>query len=325
MGISCNWLDSVIVYHYDENVGILQFCCSSNFTNPSPFVKIDGNGGAAVSLLLSKRNHIIEQLNTPNGKKTPCHGCPSLKNVGEKPYKIRKFIYNGGGLCNFNCSYCDNAAKSGNNIHLGGAKDYFPAVLSALERQGNLTDDFFINVANGEITVLPNKDEILDCVKNHFAVFYTNAYLYDKRIEKQLSEKKGVLFVSLDSGTRETFSAIKGVGETAFGRVIGNIKKYASAGARIWLKYIFVPGVNDNTRDIDGFAEIASSATAEQIRVSRNYFDGRKDMGAETMNKIIYLIQKARADGIKVIAAKEYFNADENAAMSAAAGGCKPS
>ena len=317
---ACDWLINAAVYaNTRDGEDRLACCCSSNFTNAAPFVSVEGDADKSARSFLSLREHIIRQLNSPSGEKTPCHGCASLKKAewgGGK--KIRKLIYNGQGLCNFNCFYCGNSARNNKGYGCKNEKDLFCEILESLSKMFVFSDDFYINLANGEITILPDRERILAAVERYFVCYYTNAFIYDNAISRHLERKKGVLFVSLDAGCAKTFAAVKGAGEKSFRIVADNIKRYSEANARIWLKYIILPGVNDNAEDVDGFIEMARFVNAEQVRISRDLNDGKNDLDARAEKALLRLISQAKRYEFKIVVAREYFSAGQNALIEGA-------
>ena len=116
--------------------------------------------------------------------------------------------------------------------------------------------------------------------------------------------KESNLGVALDSGTKEIYEKIKRV--KTFDLVVNNLKTYDEAGARIFLKYILIPGVNDNINDINIFIEIAKMVHTENITLSQNmsgFVDGVKhaedpDMPEEMFIWFTYLVARLQEEKI---------------------------
>ena len=88
-----------------------------------------------------------------------------------------------------------------------------------------------------------------------------------------MNHEKVLLLISVDSGTPQTYSRVKGVGMSALENVKKNLSAYAKASVGIVaLKYLFVPGVNDNQEDIDGFIKLCEEVNAMFVVVSVDYF-----------------------------------------------------
>jgi hypothetical protein len=72
--------------------------------------------------------------------------------------------------------------------------------------------------------------------------------------------------LSLDCGTKETFSRIKR--SDAFDVVVENLRKYHDAGANIHLKYIIISENSEHDDDLRGFIRLAGEIGAKSIRIS---------------------------------------------------------
>jgi len=66
----------------------------------------------------------------------------------------------------------------------------------------------------------------------------TNGLEYDDEIKQRMLNGTGILNVSIDAGTRETFYLVQGI--DAFERVVDNLRKYSTdKKGNLYLKYIF--------------------------------------------------------------------------------------
>lgn len=128
---------------------------------------------------------------------------------------------------------------------------------------------------------------------------------------------KAAINVSLDCGTRETFRKIKGV--DAFERVVQNLISYSvSASKAIDLKYIFLPGINDNMSDVDGFIDIVGKCNARTVVISSDYtvVDDSTYDGSKSPTLMKYLHKKSVENGVNIhfetAYAKRIFGIKEN-------------
>jgi pyruvate-formate lyase-activating enzyme len=110
----------------------------------------------------------------------------------------------------------------------------------------------------GEISVLADRDKLLDfwLERNWGVQFMTNAVIYNETIAEILKNPDSSIIVSIDCGSRETCRKVKRA--DVFNNIVSNIKKYRETGGRMELKYVLLPGYNDELNDIDGFAEIVA-------------------------------------------------------------------
>jgi molybdenum cofactor biosynthesis enzyme MoaA len=165
-----------------------------------------------------------------------------------------------------------------------------------------------VELCDGEITVLPYRDKILDLVLDMgwSALIYTNAILYNKKVAEILSRRLSAMDVSLDCGTAETYQIIKG--RDVFERVCDNLEKYISTGChRLCLKYILLPGYNDNYDDIENFVAIAKRVNAFSIILSNDLYNvtgipgrvPRGDITPKLLSMSEYFFAAAKAHGVK--------------------------
>lgn len=81
-----------------------------------------------------------------------------------------------------------------------------------------------------------------------------------------------------------------------FDTVKQNLTKYSQSGL-IELKYIFLPEVNDNKKDIDGFIEFCKAVGAHSAAISYDLFASQ--IPTENMkNMILYMKEQITAEGL---------------------------
>ncbi|MDR0498324.1 MAG: radical SAM protein [Holophagales bacterium] len=220
------------------------------------------------------------------GKLTSCTGCPSLRLGPSSEELAINVVCLGSGMpgatkCNFNCFYCVHGLNYEKKGY--GRRDELDNILEILQYFAKNEDLHFLNYAAAEITISPYRAEILKLLKENKwrGVFNSNASCYIEELKDLLSEKDFYLLVSLDSGTPDTFAKLKGV--DAFHKVVDNLKKYASSGGLIRLKYVVLNDINCGKADLNGFIAIAKSLNAMiafswDIRSNyTSYSDGQYD------------------------------------------------
>lgn len=139
-----------------------------------------------------------------------------------------------------------------------------------LVKQNHIKKDTIIGIGSGELLVHPMRDKILAAIENYPVYFYTNASVFNEKVAEILSKGRSKICVSMDAGTRETFAKIKGI--DIFDKVCENLRRYSEYGV-VELKYIFLPGVNDNKTDIDGFLALCQMVKVKSVSISRNMQD----------------------------------------------------
>ena len=141
--------------------------------------------------------------------------------------------------------------------------------LMYLKNEGILKNDLELHLGGGEITIYKECESILEefGIKGNAHIHAaTNAIKYSENLYKAIEKGNTNIIISLDCGTRETFKKIKRI--DAFDKVIENIYKYSSAKEhKVTLKYILIPGVNDNMNEFKKFIEIVRKAKVSTVRL----------------------------------------------------------
>ena len=255
---SCSYLEKSIVC---DEYRRFSYCWYQPQTlNPIPF---DGQYENSLSDFVKLRDNTIDCYNNQ------CQDCHIYcEGYYPKDRKIRWINYGIGGVCNFDCMYCRSNARHAKKIDDQAPK--LPALIQHLKDMNLLADDYGINVAPGEPTVHPEKDSIFDSLDCYSNVINTNLYVYNEKLYKLTADKFTKLVVSIDSGTKETFKKVKGV--DAFEQVCNNLKRFSNAGyGIIVLKYVFIPNVNDNEVDIEGFVNVCKNTGCLIGNISYDY------------------------------------------------------
>lgn len=178
--------------------------------------------------------------------------------------------------CQCKCFYC--AQRYG--ISFGWEKD--PNVISAYEKvfdllnfakkENVLSPYTSWTMASGEITIHPFKKQLMELAKRHPVYFYTNGFIFDEGIAKELHDNPNAhINISLDAGTDQTWHKIKGVNN--FQHVLANLKKYKNVAhnpEQINFKYIILPDINDSDEDFLSFIAIEKSLNLSTFNISRD-------------------------------------------------------
>lgn len=267
----CAHLGKLLVVHTDG----IRPCCNVK----GKFIKYDEKILTEQSLpryILKYNQWLDDTLNRLRvGKPTDCDGCSELL-LEMWPKKPKIEWLNAGArfadtLCNCRCVYClqRDTAFSNKSIQLLNAYDIHRILYDIYGNAIIGTD-----LVDGEITVISYRDKLLDLIISNGwnASIATNAIVYNEKIAKIMQRPRSRLSVSLDCGTVETYKRIKGV--NAFNKVVNNLNKYALRNAKIDLKYILLPGFNDNLKDVAGFVEIAKKINVFRVTISNDLLNG---------------------------------------------------
>jgi wyosine [tRNA(Phe)-imidazoG37] synthetase (radical SAM superfamily) len=204
------------------------------------------------------------------------------------------------------CFYCtqghfdsDNnlPATRGENMPLAMEIEDVLAFLAFLKEKDYINTNTVMELAAGEISVHPMRNRILTAVEDHPCYFYSNASVYNEKIAEILLKGRSRIISSIDAGTRETFAKIKGV--DIFDKVCENLTKYAQNGI-VELKYILLPGVNDNEHEINSLLTRCKQAKISFVSVSRDTLD-MKSFSEHTIDMIAYMLREAKRQDIFVL------------------------
>lgn len=260
------------------------------------------------------RNGVVEaiRLNQPS----PCDGCEYLKPgwypVERQLTSLQISDSNEHSYCNFNCTYCFVHAKNKRPTECAGGVDEQLDVLRYVSEA--LADQTLeLQFSTGELTVHPHRDEILEHFQHYQTTLFTNAGIYHEKIADLMAQGLLSIVVSMDSGTSGTFHKIKNV--DCYERVCENLSRYAETGGCIVLKYIMLPGLNDNAADADGFIELAARLGAV-VQLSNDTRTRCAALPEAARSIVCRLAGKARENDLLVIHESEVFSPEDNQAIA---------
>ena len=209
-------------------------------------------------ILLAKENLLSEINSSLFDHVHQCHGCPWLKQYDSnvKPQPVLSHLsFELHSICNMRCTYCSE-------VYYGGLSPDYDVDTLIHGLTSYFQDMSFspsIVFGGGEPVIFNDFDKILDftlLVKpSHFRIF-TNSVIFNSRVKTLLDGGDVYITTSIDAGTEETFSVIRGL--NAFHRVFSNLSAYCSTTPEnVTIKYIFTDG-NSDIREICGFLDAIS-------------------------------------------------------------------
>jgi len=299
---SCTRLGRSIHYSIDR----LPMCTVGN--RKKPFIKTKGTIKETIADWqdYSKKLIYANQLESPNR----CFACPLLKEgFYLKNIEVRnlRFLQNlKFDACNFKCIYCSAAKNkkfhSLREIDGPSTADVIRGFYEMPEFR-ELGKDFTITFANGELCANRFFDEIMDILlKSEWRIeLLSNMSIYREKLAELMETGRVTKIISsIDAGTRETFHKIKK--NDRFDTVLENLKKYPIEKTKLYLKYLFLEGINDNEVDVDGYYQIAKD-TGSIIMLSTDYNTNSKPFTeSEKMRDLtLRIINRAKVDGILVV------------------------
>ena len=261
----------------DNGSKFIAFCCEPIGTRPA--IAFDETAEQTARRFLELRTDMIDLSKTKDT--ALCDGC-----AGCTHYKLDEHDKADGTIhyinlsmypapCQSNCFYCGfNQRGQTKYKKTEAAERGYEKLFGMLEYYDDnnlISKEARWQISTGEIAIHPYKDRILDLVNDQEAEFRTNCFIFDEGIAKNLnSNPKSFINLSIDSGTPETWYKIKRVDN--FYDVTDNLVSYymnCTRTGQITLKYIILPGVNDNMRDYESLVEIMNILEVQNLTLSR--------------------------------------------------------
>lgn len=278
-----------------EHRGDLTFCCE-HFAG-IPGIELDEPQNT-VAKLIQLRDQLIQT--TKRGDiPSSCLKCPHFqvmdRTVSDKIRFISLSMY--PSPCQCKCSYCGlhgtNLTRLNKNLYEGYYRKVFE-VVKLLAKEGLIALDAKWQVACGEISIHPFKDEIFELVADKRVNILTNAFVFDKNIAQILAtNSQASINLSIDSGTANTWRKVKGVDN--FSVVLNNLKKYreVSNPNQIQLKYILLPGMNTSLKDYLGIIRIMRDLGITNLIVSHDFAISAKNKKLQVYKAILIMLLKS--------------------------------
>lgn len=244
-----------------------------------------------------------------SGKEGPCAGCAQLRyDLWPQKPQLETIGFDTAfedNRCNFNCIYC--------GVKIMITDKVFKAnLIDMLQKFEEYSHGAYRNIvlASGEISVSPYRNQVFDIIKrNKWDIHvFTNASGYIPSLADLISEGRAKIQVSMDAGTKESFKNIKGPDRWEL--VCDNLHKYAQRAkykGQIELKYILLPGFNDNPCDIQGFTALAQSLKANIFLSSDSRYQ-EQPLPEKTYQCALQLVKICKEKDINFELVSEFFN-----------------
>ncbi len=257
----CFLQDSVMICCYSLSIGYDGLCISDHYFGQ----EIDWE---KVIEIKQKFRDKFSRNDIPKG----CSECPRLKvRDWKNSDKFNYILINHWNNCNLKCIYCYTRDRK---KEFKKEKPYkiIPALKDAVKNK-LLTPDCWIDITGGEPALLKEFPDLLKFILENttaIALVNTAGLNYSKWIRKGLEMGRVSPTISLDSGTRETYKKIKRV--DCFNKVIRNIQKYKKDldivnNSLLSLKYIFIPGVNDNITELQNWLNLTGDLGVTNLKL----------------------------------------------------------
>jgi hypothetical protein len=242
----------------------IRTCCKRFFRDgamqgDAVLFDVADSADASIERILAAKQSLHTAINRDDP--TACTACPFLefKAWGPvAPLSIRHLSLEYHSVCNLHCSYC-------NETYFGGAKPRYD--VAALVESLPLQADATVVWGGGEPTIAPGFTPIVEHLATRPGLtqrVLTNATKHSATVERLLAAGRITITTSIDAGTPETFTRIRGRDRLA--RVLHNLQRYAAADAgAVTIKYIFT---DDNATLAECRAFVGALQDADLLRCS---------------------------------------------------------
>lgn len=233
------------------------------------------------------------------GHHDDCSSCPCLK---AKRWSHRKYLASALTMnvwthCNLKCRYCFTTAPG-----FKYSKVAYPMVevMADMLAGEHLDPNGVVTWGGGDISALVEFNELSRMFLAYGArqFFKTSGYKFLPGVAETIAKRRGMLEISVDAGTRETYASYKGA--DVFGRVVENIGRYREAG-RLQLKYIAAANINLSDADVDGFVGLVERFKPTSVMVTPEYgASWSKQYDDKNIKQIAKMIVDLRGLGVTV-------------------------
>ena len=300
---SCHWLQHGLSFENDH-IEMCCLCCHKGGGRLNIADKYNGKGLKWEDIFRLKEKFIEDNR---NGIIDPrCEGCFNLVYRGwddDEKY-INYLHFNHWTHCNSDCIYCYTKwDKKAFNTR----KHYkVMPMLKELFKKKMFRSGGEVTFAGGEPTILNEFDDIIKILLKNGAdriTVHTSGIKFSKAIEKGIKEGVVNVCLSADSGSRDTYLAVKRVDK--FAKFWENVEKYAQAQSDdnkllVETKYVIIPGVNDNKEEIEKWfsLNLAYGIKSIVVDIENDYCRDLRKEGAKAPNHLVdlcnYIVERAK-------------------------------
>ncbi len=300
---SCHWLQHGLSFENDH-IEMCCLCCHKGGGRLNIADKYNGKGLKWEDIFRLKEKFIEDNR---NGIIDPrCEGCFNLVHRGwddDEKY-INYLHFNHWTHCNSDCIYCYTKwDKKAFNTR----KHYkVMPMLKELFKKKMFRSGGEVTFAGGEPTILNEFDDIIKILLKNGAdriTVHTSGIKFSKAIEKGIKEGVVNVCLSADSGSRDTYLAVKRVDK--FAKFWENVEKYAQAQSDdnkllVETKYVIIPGVNDNKEEIEKWfsLNLAYGIKSIVVDIENDYCRDLRKEGAKEPNHLVdlcnYIVERAK-------------------------------
>lgn len=273
----CEWALSHLVINADD----LTYCCAS-FDKKLTFIEKYNGELIDIGSYIENRKNFIENCKQ-NKFPEACKDCPSLEERDwDETLGFIDVSISNRTKCGCNCTYCiiSDGGKDEIKKYLNTRSTYdVKPLLNQLRENNMFKPGCHFIIGGGECAEYPKGELkwLIDFIfdQKGSIEFLSAGITYSEDIYKALKEGESKLKVSVDAGTKKVYEQIKRV--KGFDAVWKNLKKYIQAtknnnNAEVTIKYIIIPGVNDNIKEAKEFIKNCKKVKCSSIEINVEFY-----------------------------------------------------
>lgn len=287
---SCNWLEHGIIFDHGNKIKV---CCSRCNEGGGHPVLMDNYCGELIDwtkLFSLKRE--MRNIQRKGDIFHRCKGCISLeKSTWDDDDYIDKLLLTHWIECNCRCIYCpavsDVELKKNNNHY-----NIVP-VLQDMCDKNILKKNALISIAGGESTIYPEFEDLLNLLLDYGCnniVLNSSGIKYSPAVSRGLAVGNLLLTISVDSGRKETYEALKLVKK--YDLLYENLEKYVNAQGvgnnQVCSKFIIVPGYNDSGLEIELWLQNTVNTGIKKVSVDVDWRWVQENLSTLKQERKIY-------------------------------------
>lgn len=273
----CEWALSHLVINADD----LTYCCAS-FDKQMKFMENYHGELIDTDAYIEKRKDYIEKCKRGEFPEV-CRDCPTLeeREWDETPGFIDVSVSN-RTKCSCNCIYCiiSGGGKEAIKKELNTRETYdVKPLLQHLKEKNMFKTGCHFIIGGGECAEYP-KGELKWLIDFVFSIggsieFLTAGITYSEDIKKAIENGETKVKISVDAGTKKVYEQVKRV--KGYDNLWRNLEKYVKAeknnpNALVTIKYIIIPGINDNEKEIKEFIKRCNKIGCKSIEINVEFF-----------------------------------------------------
>jgi MoaA/NifB/PqqE/SkfB family radical SAM enzyme len=298
---TCDDLENSLYLGPDQFRACCQrFFYESKIRGDAPLMNLDENSLPTPKQILKARQNLYNKIQ--NDKAESCKGCRYIEEVDNPPQitnNIKHLSIEHHSVCNLRCAYCSE-------IYYGGKKPHYKIdeFIKSLSKENCLNNCKQIVWGGGEPTADKSFQKTLENIDHYsspdlYHRVFTNSVSYRKVVEEFLKKRLIKIITSVDAGTEETFTKVRG--RNRMKNVFENLHKYSRyKPSDIAIKYI-INNENNSEYELKEFVKkcVKYDLTGCCFQISINY--KYEKLSLSQLNSVGFLMGSLMKENIKKV------------------------